>query len=414
MYDWGITSFSVIVTTFVIATYFTSQIAVNDIVGTHQWGNTMAIAGIIVAICSPIFGAIADYSGRRQYWLGVFTVGTIISAALLWYAYPKPTYVFYTLACVMIGTVTLNLSMVFYNALLPRLSPKRYMGRISGWGWGTGYFGGLIVLIIAFYGFVHANLTWLDLKTFAQIRICGPLVAVWTVLFTLPLFFILPQENLSGISLSKAIRHGLKDLVSTIKMMPRQKTIFIFLIAQMIYIDGLNTIFAFAGIYAAGTFHMSLSEVLLFGIVMNAFAGLGAILLAWVDDWLGAKCNILLSLILLLSLGLAIVLVTTKSSFWILASLLSLFVGPVQASSRSLMAHLVPKEKATEFFGFYVLSGKISTFVGPWLLGFMTLSFHSQRVGMGSVLSFFLLGAIILCFVRTKPTAHGNSSALVA
>ena len=375
--------FPAIVTTFVIATYFTSKITVNEIVGTHQWGNAMALAGILVAIFSPIFGAIADYNGRRKYWLGVFTLLIVISSALLWYAYPEPTYINFTLACVVIGTIGLNIGMVFYNALLPNLAPSDYVGRISGWGWGLGYFGGLLVLVIAFYGFVNAKPTWLNSITFEQIRICGPLVAVWTVIFALPLFVWVPDYSSSHYNMPKAIRYGIKDLISTIKTMPHQRTILIFLIAQMIYIDGLNTIFAFGGIYAAGTFHMNLSEVLLFGIAMNAFAGLGSILLAWVDDWLGAKFTILLSLALLIILGLGIVLVTTKIGFWILAGSLSLFVGPVQSSSRSLMAQLIPKEKATEMFGFYILSGKISTFVGPWLLGFMTLQFNSQRVGIG-------------------------------
>jgi len=400
IYDWGISAFPVIVTTFVFATYFTSKIAVNKIIGTHQWGNALALAGVLIAILSPILGAIADYSGKRKYWLGAFTVLTIISSALLWYAFPNYTYVDFTLACVVLGTIGLNICMVFYNALLPNLVPSDHIGRISGWGWGLGYFGGLAILIIAFYGFVNTQASWLNSTTFEQVRICGPLVAIWTLLFALPLFAIVPEYPSSELSMMQSIRHGIKSVVLTLKSMMHQKTIFIFLVAQMIYIDGLNTLFAFGGIYAAGTFHMNISEVLLFGIVMNTFAGLGSFLLAWIDDLLGAKFTILLSLILLALLGLGIVLITNITGFWILACLLSLFVGPVQSSSRSLMAHLVPKEKATEMFGFYILSGKISTFIGPWLLGMITFQFNSQRVGMGSVLIFFVIGAITLWFVR--------------
>ena len=261
-------------------------------------------------------------------------------------------------------------------------------------------------MFIAFAAFVNAQPSWLNTQTYEQVRICGPLVAVWTIVFALPLFFLVRDYPSSGFSLSQAITRGLKDLGATIKSIRQQKSIFTFLIAQMIYIDGLNTLFAFGGIYAVGTFNMSLSEVLIFGIVLNAFAGLGSILLAWIDDLLGAKFTILLSLALLTLFGLGIVLATTKTEFWILASCLSLFVGSVQSSSRSLMTHLVPKEKATEMFGFYVLSGKVSTFIGPWLLGIMTLQFNSQRVGIASILFFFIIGASILMWVPKRNNFH--------
>ncbi|MFI4955154.1 MAG: MFS transporter [Gammaproteobacteria bacterium] len=402
-YDWGISAFPVIVTTFVIATYFTSEIAVNEIVGTHQWGNAMALAGIIIAILSPISGAIADYGGHRKYWLGAFTSLLIISSALLWYAYPGINSVNFTLACVILGTIGLNIGMVFYNALLPGLAPADYVGRISGLGWGLGYFGGLVVLLIAFYAFVSAKPAWLDVAAFEQIRICGPLVAVWTLLFVLPLFWMVPDYSASRYSMWQAIRGGSQEFISTLKTIRQQKTIFTFLLAQMIYTDGLNTLFAFGGIYAAGTFNMTLSEVLVFGIVLNAFAGLGSIVFSWLDDFLSSKFTILLSLAFLVILVLGLVLVTSKSAFWILACLLSLFIGPVQSSSRSLMTHLIPKEKATEMFGFYVLSGKVTTFIGPWLFGFVTFQFNSQRVGMASTIIFFLIGASILWFIRPQP-----------
>lgn len=399
-YDWGLSAYPVIITTFIIATYFTSKIAVDPIMGTHQWGNATALAGIIIAIFSPIFGAIADHGGHHKSWLGVFTVITIISAGLLWYAYPSMNYINFTLACVVLGTVGHNICMVFYNALLPNLSPPDYVGRISGWGWGLGYLGGLAALTIALYGFVEPKPAWLNAATFEQIRICGPLVAVWFAIFAFPLFIVTPEYSTNNLSMLPAIREGLKNLSHTLKTLPQQKTVLLFLIAQMIYIDGLNTIFAFGGIYAAGTFHLDMTQVILFGIAMNVFAGIGSIVFAWVDDYCGAKFMILLSLVLLTIFGLGVVLIKTVFEFWVFAGLLSLFVGPVQSSSRSLMAHLVTKEKATEMFGLYVFSGKVSTFIGPWVLGMMTLYFNSQRVGMASILIFFVIGASILWLVE--------------
>jgi UMF1 family MFS transporter len=407
IYDWGISAFSVIVTTFVIATYFTNKIAVNDIVGTHQWGNAIAVAGFFLAVFSPIFGAIADYGGRRKCWLAGFSLLTMISSAFLWYAYPSPNAVAFTLTWVILGTFGANICMVFYNSLLPDLSPQDYLGRISGWGWGLGYFGGLAALSIALYGFIQAKPTWLNTETFEQIRICGPLVALWFAVFALPLFVMIPEPSNQKESLLIAVQLGLKNLYRTLKQLPRQKELFTFLIAQMIYIDGLNTIFAFAGIYAAGTFHMDITQIILYGIVMNIFAGVGCIALSWLDDALGAKFIILLSLFFLILLGLVIVLVTSKIEFWIFSGLLSLFVGPVQSSTRALMAKLVPKEKSAEMFGLYISSGKVTTFLGPLLLGTVTFYFDSQRVGMGSVLLFFLIGALLLWRVH-EPNGHSS------
>lgn len=324
----------------------------------------------------------------------------VISAGLLWYSYPNPSYVDFTLACVVFGTIGHTICMVFYNALLPNLSPPNYMGRISGWGWGLGYIGGLVALTIALYGFVETKPSWLNTATFEQIRICGPLVAIWFGIFAIPLFLWIPEYSKSNLPMRQAIKQGTQDLLHTLKTLPQQKNILLFLIAQMIYIDGLNTIFAFGGIYASGTFHMDMTNVILFGIAMNVFAGAGSIIFAWVDDIIGPKLTILLSLVLLTLFGLGVVLIKSIIEFWIFAALLSLFVGPVQSSSRSLMAHLAPKEKSTEMFGLYVFSGKVSTFVGPWLLGFMTFQFNSQRVGIASILIFFLIGATILWFVQ--------------
>ncbi|MDX1902321.1 MAG: MFS transporter [Gammaproteobacteria bacterium] len=402
LYDWGISAFPVIVTTFVIATYFTSQIAINPIIGTHQWGIAMTIAGIIIAILSPVCGAIADYNRRRKSWLFAFTLLMIVSSALLWFAKPESFAAHYMLITVILGTIAFNMCMVFYNAILIDIAPLNYVGRISGWGWGVGYLGGLAILMIALFGFMNTQPAWLNIKTDEHIRICGPLVAVWSLLFTWPLFFMVSEKSHKKMPIFQAIRYGMNDVISTFKMLLSEKNILIFLLAQMVYIDGLNSLFAFGGIYAAGTFHMGMKDVLLFGIVMNIFAGMGSILLAWVDDWIGPRSTILFSLSCLTLLGLSIVLTKSLTHFWILACFLSLFVGPVQSSSRSLMAHLVPKDKATELFGFYILSGKVSTFLGPWLLGVMTLHFNSQRAGMGSLLCFFIVGACILLFVRNK------------
>ncbi|MBB72514.1 MAG: MFS transporter [Legionellales bacterium] len=402
LYDWASSPFSTIIITFVFAAYFTSSIATSSIKGTELWGDASSFAALIIAILSPIFGAIADNYGRRKPWLGLFVLLTAVATALLWYALPEHQSLAWVLTWVVIGTIAFELGNVFYNAMMPGLAPERYLGRVSGWAWGTGYVGGLVCLFTVLYCFIHHGETWFGLSkaTAAQIRVSGPFVSVWLVVFALPLFLFTKDRQATGLSLRQATHKGLRELGSSIKKILMHREVFKFLIARMIYIDGLNTLFAFGGIYAAGTFHMSMSEILAFGIAMNITAGIGAFTLAWVDDWIGSKRTILIAIIGLCSFGVSTVLAPTKMGFWVFALPLGLFVGPVQAASRTMLARLAPRELITEAFGLYALSGKATAFVGPWLLGYVTYLFNSQRAGMSTVLVFMLVGGIILLFVR--------------
>lgn len=409
LYDWACSSFSVIVTTFIFATYFTSSVAENHIIGTYQWANATSLAGIIIALSSPIFGAISDHGGYHKRWLLFFTIMAVIFTGLLWFSYPAPSSVFFTLACVVAATVGYEVAQVFYNSFLPVLAPKAYLGRISGWGWGSGYLGGIAALTITLISFVQANHAWLDTKTAEQVRICGPFVAVWYAFFALPLFLWVPNFSQKKSTLSHAVRVGLRELLVTLKKLPQEKNILLYLIAHMIYADGLNTLFAFGGIYAAGTFGLSFKEVLIFGITMNITAGAGAILLGWVDDALGSKKTVIFSLGCLVLLAVPLLFLHHKYAFWGVALCLCIFVGPVQSASRSLMVRLIAdRGNAGEMFGLYALSGRVSAFVGPWFLGTMTLIYNSQRVGMATVLLFFVLGGLLLSQVKIDYAGEKN------
>jgi UMF1 family MFS transporter len=219
----------------------------------------------------------------------------------------------------------------------------------------------------------------------------------------MPLFFLVPEITPTSKPLSEAVRAGCKELYSTLKKLPQEKNILLYLISHMIYTDGLNTLFAFGGIYAAGTYGLTFEQVLMFGITMNITAGIGAMLLGWVDDYLGSKLTVIVSLICLTIFGIPLLFLHDKYIFWGVALVLCLFVGPVQSASRSLMVRLIAeKNMSAEMFGLYSLSGKITAFIGPWLLGMMTMTFASQRFGMATVLVFFVVGAVLLIPVKVK------------
>ena len=400
-FDWANSSFPAVISTFIFATYFTQAVAPDVTTGTAMWSWSVTISALVIAFLSPVFGSISDAEGRRKPWILFFTAVTVIATFALWEVRPDPAYA--VLGLVLYGTANAGFEFghVFYNAMLGDLVPEKFLGRVSGWGWGLGYGGGLVCLTLILVFFVQAQdpLFGLGEHEADNVRISGPLAAVWMALFAIPLFLWTPDAPRKARGMV-AVKTGLRDLVQSLRNVRRHKNILTYLVAHMIYTDGLNTLFAFGGIYAAGTFGMTFADVAMFGIGMNITAGLGAAAFAWVDDWIGAKRTISIALLGLMGFGAAILLVESQSAFWVLAMFLGLFFGPAQAASRSLMARLAPPELRVEMFGLYAFSGKATAFAGPFVLGMMTLAFDSQRAGMSTVLVFFAVGLGLLWLVK--------------
>jgi UMF1 family MFS transporter len=398
LYDWANSAFPTVIITFVFATYYTSSVAPDKVIGTAHWGYAMSLSALAVAIAAPIFGAMADKGQGRKPWLGFFTTLCIFLSALLWLVEPDPSFALLALVIVGLANFAFETGMVFYNAMLPGLAPPGHVGRLSGWGWGLGYFGGLICLALTLVGLVQPQTPWFGLnKDMAEhVRAAAVLVALWYGLFSLPLFFFTPDKGTGGQPFLQSLRSGFKELKATLVQVRDYGDIVRFLIARMIYTDGMNTLFAFGGIYAAGTFGMALDEIIIFAIGMNVTAGLGAAVFGWVDDAIGPKKTILIALVGLTALSAALLVVEGKTLFWVFGLPLGLFVGPAQAASRSMMARMAPPHLTTEMFGLFAFSGKATAFVGPALLGAVTLAFDSQRMGMATILVFFALGMILL------------------
>ena len=404
-YDWANSAYWTLIGTFIFAAYFTQAVASDVALGTAQWGYTLTITGLTVAILCPLSGAIADAAGRRKPWLGLTTLLTIGCCALLWFVRPDPAYVGLALVLVGLANIGGELSQMFYNAMLADIVPPDRIGRLSGWGWSLGYAGALVCLVLALLLFVQADppLFGLDKETAEHVRIVGPLVAVWYAVFALPLFMFTPDRRATGRPLGAAVVQGVRTLRRTLMEVRRYRDTALYLVAHMLYADGLNTLFVFGAIYAAGTFGMDVAEVTLFGIVLNVTSGLGAFAFAWVDDWIGPKRTIILSLIGLVLCGTIALVAPDKAAFWVGASMIGIFLGPTQAASRSLMTRLSPPAMRTEMFGLYALSGKATAFVGPFLLSTVTLTFGNQRAGMATIIVFLLLGLGLLLAVREPP-----------
>lgn len=401
-YDWASSPFFAVIITFVFATYVTTAVAADEIQGTALWSRMTVIGALIIAFTSPILGAIADVGGPRKPWLATFTLASSAATALLWLVAPDEDYLLLALVLVLVANVTNEIGQAFYNAMLPDLAREDQIGRWSGWGWGLGYMSGIVALGLILVVFIQPDPPpfGLDKATAEPVRIVGPLVGVWFVLFALPLFLMTPDKPRTRQPFGRTVRHGITMLLATLKDVRRNANIAKFLLARLVYNDGLNTLFAFGGIYAAGTFGMTLNEVLLFGIALNVTAGLGAFGFAFMDDRIGSKPTILLAIAGLFVAGTVALLAHDKTTFWIVALFIGIFVGPAQSASRSLMARLAPPDQRTEMFGIYALTGKVTAFIGPALFGLATQYFQTQRAGMATILVMFVVGGFLLTLVR--------------
>lgn len=406
VYDWANSAFTTLVVTFIYATYFSNAFAENEAAGTELWSRGVVVSALIIAMLSPIFGAIADRGGRRRRYLLITTLICVSTTAMLAFVSPsQPGAVWIALALFVFGNVAFEMGMVFYNAFLPSLAKPERIGRISGYGWAMGYAGGLVCMVLALFAFIGLGDAepWLNLsqEDGFHVRATNLLVAGWFLVFSLPFFFWVKEEEGTGSDQGLDIRGALDALKTTIINIRRYGDVVKFLAARLIYNDGLITIFAFGGIYAAGTFDMAQDEIILFGIVLNVAAGLGAWAFGFFDDRLGGKTTILVSLVLLICSSTIAVMAPDKTWFWVAGILTGIVAGPNQSASRSLMGRFVPDKHRSEFFGFFAFSGKASAFMGPLILGIISVS-HGQRFGMGTVIVFFVLGGVLLMLVNEK------------
>ncbi len=413
LYDWANSAFSTVVITFVFSVYFTRGMIGDETVGSSMWSYAIAISGICIAILGPVLGAIADHSGRRKSWIFWLSMLCIVASALLWFSTPvvgdmtvpaNRNVVFTTLALVILANIGYELSIVFYNAMLPHIAPPHLIGRVSGWGWGVGYLGGLGALAIALFGLVGVGDAepWFSISgaDSMNIRATGILTALWFLVFMLPLLFFTHDTERSPLSMAASAKLGLKQLKQSLVEVKSHKNLVQFLVASAFYRDGLNTLFAVGGIYAAGVYGMDFVEILMFAIGLNVAAGLGAFVFAHWDDKVGSKKTVIYSLIGLIFTGAAVLFTTDKHMFMALAMGLGIFMGPVQAASRTLAGRLSPHGMVNQTYGLYAFTGKSVAFMGPLAYGAALHVYGSQQAGMFTIILLWILGLGLLGLVE--------------
>lgn len=396
-YDFANSAFTTLVVTFIFSAYFTEAIASDPDRGTILWSRAVNISALIVALSTPLLGAIADFSGRKKAFLFLMTVLCVIFTALLFFVGPGTTT--RALLFFVIANVGFEACNVFYNAFLPEIATKETIGRVSGYGQALGYAGGLVCLVIAL-GMIRG---WLPTANDFAIRATNILVAVWFAAFSIPFWLVIKERKPEGRhSVLSATRESFARLAATFRNLRNYSEAFKLLVARMIYNDGLVTVFSFAAIFTAAAFGMSTDQRIVLGITLNVVAGIGAYALGFVNDRIGGKKTIVITLVVLIVATLLGASAPSVKEFWIAAIILGFMVGPNQAASRSLLGLLIPEEKHAEFFGFFAFSGKLASLLGPLTYGVVLDATGSQRYAMGSIVMFFFVGLVLLYWVDEK------------
>ena len=428
LFDWAAQPFFTVITTFIFGPYLVSRLAQDPAAGQAAWSYTLTLSGIVIALLAPVMGSIADASGARKPWIAAFATIKILSLAALWYAAPGSSLLF-AIAMIVLATVAAEFSIVFNDSMMPRLVSPADTGRISNIAWGLGYLGGMIVLV-AVVALIAANpatgktaigiapLFGLDPATGEDARITGPISALWYLVFILPMFFFTPDEK-KGLPIAAAVSAGFADLSVALRDLRKKPGILRFLIARMIYQDGVNGLLALGGTFAAGMFAWQTFELGIYGIMLNVVAIGGCLFASRLDRRLGSKAVVVISLVCLTVATLGIVstgpgftlfglvplstadsgalFATAAEKAYILYGLLiGIAFGPVQASARSYLAQSIHPDEAGRYFGLYALSGRATSFLAPLSVALVTTATGSARIGMMALIAFLSAGLLLL------------------
>ncbi|MET1089655.1 MAG: MFS transporter [Arthrobacter sp.] len=426
-WDWGSAAFNAVMTTFVFTVYLTSDAFGGDDQASAVLGGALATAGFAIAVLAPVTGQRSDAGGRRKLWLGVNTAAVAILTALCFFVFPRPELLLLGVTLIALGNVFFEFAGVNYNAMLAQVSTPRNIGKVSGLGWGAGYLGGIVALLIVLQLFIQPRFEWFGASTedSLNIRLVAVFSALWFFIFALPVLFAVPElpKTPQAQRLGVVASYGL--LIRRIRAIyaTSPHTIY-FLLASAVFRDGLAAVFTFGGIIAAGTFGFELSQVIFFAIFGNVVAAVGAIIGGFLDDKAGPKAVILGSLVGLLIAGTVIVVLGNgeysffgmewhgSTTFWIFGLFLCLFVGPAQSSSRAYLARLAPDGESGELFGLYATTGRAVSFLAPALFTLcitvatpLVAPGEAQRWGILGIMVVLLAGLLVLLPVKSPDKA---------
>jgi MFS transporter, UMF1 family len=391
VYESSSNAFNTLIITFIFSRYFQGVIAPDEAIGLTWWTRALNISAIIVALSMPIMGAVADFSGRKKQFLFVTTAGCIAATTLLFFM--QPGMMLTAVLIFIIANVLFEAASVFYNGFLPELASTERMGRISGFGWSMGYVGGLICLVIAL-GMLRL---WEPADPYLNVRATTLLAAIWYLVFAIPLFLMVRErQRRRSAPLRMYVEAGFRRVGQTFRQLRTFSEAAKLLLARLVYNDGLVVIFGMAAIYVGTVYGMDFGDIIILAIAVNVAAAIGAFSFGFLNDLIGAKRTIALTLVVLTGATLLGATAPDMRTFWVAAIIIGLMVGPNQSASRAMLATFTPERKQGEFFGFFAFSGKLSSVAGPLAYGTVAAATGSQRIAMASIMVFFIVGLALL------------------
>ncbi len=403
LWDWGSAAFNAVVTTFVFTVYLTGSSFGPAGTVEAQLGWALAIAGLLIAVLAPVTGQRSDTSGRRKLWLAINTFIVVAITAALFFVQPDPAYLLLGLVLVAAGNVFFEFAGVNYNAMLSQVSTPRSIGRVSGFGWGMGYIGGIVLLLVVYFGFIQ-GLFGVPNEDGLPVRIAMIVSALWFGLFALPVLFAVPEYRGTGAKREKVnFFQSYARLGRDLKKLWREArhTVW-FLLASAVFRDGLAGVFTFGGVLAASVFGFSPGEVIIFAIAANVVAGISTITVGVLDDKLGAKPVIVAALVGLVVAGLAVFFFHDGGQivFWTAGLALCLFVGPAQSASRTFLARIIPPGREGEVFGLYATTGRAASFLAPTMFAIFVTVGGAAYFGILGIVLVLLVGLLLLIPVK--------------
>ena len=398
LYDFANSAFTTIIITFIFSTYFAKQIAPNPVLGQSYWGWAIGITGLLVALIGPLIGSFADKKNCTEFFIKLFTIICIILTSFLWFSKPSEKYLLYTLIIVALANFFYELSLIFYNSILKRISNYNNLGKSSGFSFALGYIGGILILIICIKIFIDNDVLpfGLSKENSENIRATSIVVALWYLIFSIPFLFSLKKKIKNKIEKSSNNIKKIKNLFWDKGLNNLGK----FLLARMLYADGLNAIIIMGGIFAVGVFNLEIKDLLVLSVLMNITAFIGAIIGGYANDKFSSKSVIIFSLLGLIFSSAIILFIKTKIFFLIFASINGLFIGPIQSASRVFITKSIDKNNQASGFGLFALSGKLTSFIGPLLVSTLTYISNSQRIGFSAAIILLLIGLLVLLKVK--------------
>jgi MFS transporter, UMF1 family len=410
LWDWGASAYSTIVTSFVFAPYLTGIVAKDRPPGSlsgETWlGIALFIAGFLVAALAPVTGQRADAGGHRKRSLAIWSALVIASTICLFFVQDDYRYLWLGLVLLATGSAFLEFAQVAYNAMLQQISNPGNIGKISGLGWGSGYLGGIVVMLLAYVLFIEPDVGLFGVTTEGGLkyRALALVVAVWFAFWAIPIFIAVPEIPPTAGIPRVGFFASYRVLARDVKALFRSDRHAVwFLIASALYRDGLVAIFSFGAVLAVSVYGLSAADVVIFGVAANVVAAVGALAGGLVEDRVGPKPVILVSLAALVAILVVLLLASGTTMFWIFGLLLCLWVGPAQSSSRTYLARLAPRGREGQMFGLYATTGRAVSFLAPGLFALFSGVFDSARMGSVGILLVLAAGLVALSWVKPPP-----------